>query len=250
MRCPRCQGEQTDDRVDCVHCGVIFSQYKPRPQAQDPIPDPDRNQPPVPGLPPALEWLRQRMFTVKPAEDRLILGIRAALLVFLLVWGIRLLRLPFQGDALGGSFMHSVNLPFHEAGHFVFQPFGSFLHILGGTLGQLLVPLVVAGAFLREENPYGAAVGVWWLGESFMDCAPYINDARSRSLLLLSGVTGQEDWEGHDWYQILSRLGWLRHDHALARLSWSVGAGLLLAALAWGALLLWRQARQPGPDIP
>jgi hypothetical protein len=237
MRCPRCQGEQDDDRVECAHCGVIFNRYRPRPA-------------PAERADTLWERLRERMFQVQPCGDRGLLAVRALFLAFLLVWGIRLLLLSYQGDALAASFMHWVNLPFHEAGHFVFRPFGSFLHILGGTLGQLLVPLGVAGAFLFEEDPFGAAVGVWWLGESLMDCAPYINDARARTLLLLSGETGQEDWEGHDWYQILCRLGWLRHDHALAHAAWLLGAALLLAALAWGAWVLWRQARPANPPIP
>jgi len=81
-------------------------------------------------------------------------------LLVLAVWALRILPLPIDGEALMGSFLHGVHLPFHEAGDMVFMPFGEFLHILGGTLGQLLVPLVVAGAFLREANLFGAAAGV------------------------------------------------------------------------------------------
>lgn len=123
----------------------------------------------------------------------------------------------------------------------MFSPFGTFLHILGGTLGQLLVPAVVLGAFLRQGDPFGASVGCWWLGASFIDCAPYIHDARSRTLMLLSGATGQEDWEGHDWFQLLGRTGLLEWDHGLARLSWLCGALLVVAGLAWGGWVLWRQ---------
>ena len=74
---------------------------------------------------------------------------------------------------------------------------------------------------------------------------PYINDARDRTLMLLSGETGREDWEGHDWFQLLSRTGTLPWDHALARCCWTLGALLMLAALVWGGYVLWRQAR-PG----
>jgi hypothetical protein len=186
------------------------------------------------------------MFQIEPGGDRSLLVVKALFLGGLGVWWCRLLFVPWQGEALGHSFLHWIHLPFHEAGHVVFQPFGDFLHILGGTLGQLLVPLIVAGAFLREANPYGAAVGTWWLGQSFMDCAPYINDARERTLLLLSGETGQEDFEGHDWYQLLSRTHALSLDHTLARAFWGLGVLLMLAALAWGAYVLWRQW-QPEP---
>jgi len=236
MRCPRCQQEQAEDRTDCRHCGVIFSQYRPRPA-----------RPPVAERPP---WARlgARMFEIEPAGNPPLLLGRLLLWLVLLVWGIHLLRLPSQGPALGESFLHMINLPFHEAGHFVFRPFGSFLHVLGGTLGQLLVPLLVAVALLQEDDPFGAAAGIWWLGESFMDCAPYIHDARDRVLMLLSGETGQDDWEGHDWYQLLSRLGWLKYDHSIARMAWGLGAGLLLAGLVWAGYVLWRQSLKAPPE--
>jgi hypothetical protein len=139
------------------------------------------------------------------------------------------------------SFLHMIDLPFHEAGHVVFSSLGEFLHILGGTLGQLLVPFIVAVAFLRQEDPFGASVGIWWLGQSFLDCSPYIADARVRRLLLISGETGQVDWEGHDWYQLLLRTGLLDHDILIARMAWTLGAGLMLSALAWSGYVLWRQ---------
>jgi hypothetical protein len=31
-----------------------------------------------------------------------------------------------------------INLPFHEAGHILFSPFGDFLMTLGGSLTQVL----------------------------------------------------------------------------------------------------------------
>ena len=50
---------------------------------------------------------------------------------------------------------------------------------LGGSLMQVLVPLVCAGAFLTTHwNPFAAAVMGWWAGENLMDVAIYINDAR------------------------------------------------------------------------
>ena len=235
MNCPRCQQQHPEGLQECPGCGVVFSKYRPRPEAQLPTEQ-------EPGLGSrALAWLKERMFEIPPAPETGPVALRAALLLLLALWWLRLLFVPYQGEALAGSILHLIHLPFHEAGHFVFQPFGEFLHILGGTLGQLLVPGIVAGAFLRAGDPFGASVGAWWLGQSFMDCAPYINDARERTLMLLSGETGQEDWEGHDWYQILSRSHALAYDHALARLAWILGVSLMLAALAWGAYAVWRQ---------
>jgi len=242
MRCPRCQQENPDDLEECPGCGVIFSRYRPRPGG--PVPQPE---PPEPGLSRrALGWLRERMFEVPPAEGWGMVAVRGAFLLLLAYWWFTLLFLPIQGPSLTLCVLHNIHLPFHEAGHMVFWPLGDFMHVAGGTLGQLLVPVIVMGAFLRQEDPFGAAVGAWWLGQSFMDCAPYIDDARRGVLLLTTGEIGQENREGHDWWNLLERTGCLRYDHALARWFWGVGVLLMLAALVWGAYVLWRQAGSRG----
>jgi len=133
------------------------------------------------------------------------------------------------------SFVHMVNLVFHEAGHIILSPFGRFMTILGGSLMQVLIPLICAGTFLwQQEDPYGASVCVWWAGESLLDVAPYINDARSLDLMLLGGPANAV--EGHDWEAILTSLGWIHLDHAIARGAWWLGFVTMVAALSWGAV--------------
>lgn len=142
-----------------------------------------------------------------------------------------------------GSFMHLVHLPFHEAGHVLSMPFGRFVMVLGGSLFQILVPLLCGGVFLlRNRDPYAASVTAWWTGQSFMDLAPYVADARSLTLPLLGGRTGAEV-EGHDWEYLLSVVGLSAQDVLLGRAAFVLGAGLMLAALAWGGLVTWRQRR-------
>jgi hypothetical protein len=158
---------------------------------------------------------------------------RLALVAALAVWTISLLRTPLP--RLSQSFMHLVNLPFHEAGHILFLPFGSFMTSLGGSLLQVLIPLVCAWAFLfQQEDPFAASACVWWTGESLLDLSPYIDDARSLQLMLLGGPA--DEVEGHDWEAILTQLGWLHLDHSLARLAWALGAALMIGALIWGGL--------------
>jgi hypothetical protein len=231
MRCPRCQQDQPDGLEECRACGVIFSRYRPWPEAPA---EAERG------------WLASRLLPDpgEPTQGAVIL--RALLLLVLAIWWLRLLFVPIQGEALLGSVLHWIHLPFHEAGHVVFAPFGEFLHILGGTLGQLLVPILVLGAFLSQEDAFGAAVAAWWLGQSFMDCAPYIDDARAGVLMLTTGMCGQEDRAGHDWFMILFKTGLLRHDHDLARLSWLLGVLVMLAALGWAAWVVCRQVRAAG----
>src|SRR5207302_8424396 len=99
----------------------------------------------------------------------------------LISWGLTFIATPTEPNYVGGHFMHLINLPFHEAGHLIFAPFGRFMTVLGGSLGQLLMPLICLGAFLfYNNNAFGAAVALWWFAESLMDLAPYINDARDR----------------------------------------------------------------------
>ena len=86
---------------------------------------------------------------------------RAALLALLAWWTIRFVPHPLDPEVIGG-FLHLINLPFHEAGHIVFSPFGDFMTVLGGSLFQIIVPLICAGAFVRRAigfPPRRALVG-------------------------------------------------------------------------------------------
>lgn len=174
------------------------------------------------------------------AGDAAIAG-RAALLAFLALWTLGFLRHGLDAEHLYSSFMHLVHIPFHEAGHVLLSPFGRFVTVLGGSLFQVAIPLVCAAVLLaKTRDPFGASVAAWWAGQSLMDVAPYIADARALKLVLLGGRTGAEV-EGHDWEYLLGALGWLHRDTALGRASFTVGALVMVAALAWGAAVAWRQ---------
>ncbi len=167
-------------------------------------------------------------------------------LVFLLLvwWGWRFITTPLETNYTGESFLHLINLPFHEAGHLIFMPFGRFMTILGGSLGQILMPLICLGTFLiKTRDPFGGSVALWWTAENFMDVAPYINDARAMDLILLGGFTGKEV-DAHDWNNLLTMLGWLQYDHRVATVAYGIGTVLMLVSLVWGAVLLRRQYRR------
>ena len=171
------------------------------------------------------------------------LASRACLLGLLTLATIGFLRHGLNAEYLGGSFLHLVNLPFHEAGHVVFIPFGRFMTTLGGSLLQVAVPLVCAIVFLtKTRDPFAASAALWWAGQNLMDLAPYIADARALQLVRLGGHTGAEV-EGHDWEYLLQTLGWLHRDVALGRTSFAIGAVVMVGALAWGAAVLLRQYR-------
>lgn len=94
-----------------------------------------------------------------------------------------------------------VNLLIHEAGHIVFMLFGEFMTIAGGSLLQVIVPVVFAGYFYRREQFYSAALVLFWVGESLLNVSVYAGDAISMQLPLLGG-----DDSIHDWNYILDRL--------------------------------------------
>ena len=162
---------------------------------------------------------------------------RASLLALLAWWTWRLVPHPLNWFFTNSSFLHLINLPFHEAGHILFSPFGEFMTILGGSLMQVIVPVVCVVAFVRQDDWFGAAVCCWWAGESLVDVAPYIADARALQMPLLGGGTGAEV-EGHDWEAILTRLGWLHLDRTIGMWTHVIGSIVMVAALIVAVWLL------------
>lgn len=191
---------------------------------------------------------RERMLRLPHAPSPVGLGARAVFLVLLAVWTFGFLRHGMDARHLMDSFLHMVHLPFHEAGHVLLAPFGRFLSVLGGSLFQVAIPLVCGAVFLlKNRDPYAAAVTLWWAGQSLMDLAPYIADARALRLPLLGGRTGAEV-EGHDWEYLLGALGFMSQDVTLGKLSFALGALTMLAALGWGgAVLASTSGAEPEP---
>ena len=222
-----------------MKCGIIFAKYRPHVSLQ-------RQQ----GLQSSSRWVslaKEWLVDSDTSTDSLTFAGRVIVFLLLLWWGRTFIFTPLETNYTGESFFHLINLPFHEAGHLLFIPFGRFMMILGGSLGQVLMPLVCLATFLvKTRDPFGASVALWWTAESLMDLAPYIDDARALDLLLLGGVTGKET-DGHDWNNILTMLGWLEYDHRLAHLAYYLGIILMLASLAWGGLLLLKQYRRLSP---
>jgi len=175
----------------------------------------------------------------------LVRSLRGALLLLLAGYTFTLLSHPIASNYLGETLLHLVNLPFHEAGHILFAPFGHFLRVAGGTIMQLLVPMTVTGYFLMRRDHYAAAVCLWWFGESLADVAPYADDARAGQLPLLGGVTGSEVEGYHDWEVMLGKLGLLAWDHAVGRSFFVVGGIVMAAAILWGAATLFGSSPHP-----
>jgi hypothetical protein len=236
--CPKCQAERLDGAEECARCGIIFAKYRPMVRARVSSSSPSSLH---------SQWFltaRQWLIESDTTTESMTLYGRAAVFVAMVWWGWKFITTPLETNYTGESFLHLINLPFHEAGHVIFMPFGRFMTILGGTLGQILMPMICLGTFLiKTRDPFGAAVALWWTAESLMDIAPYINDARALDLMLIGGVTGKET-DGHDWNNIMTMLGLLEWDHRLAHLTYNVGILLMLGSFLWGGVLLLNHYRR------
>lgn len=262
--CPKCGYErQAEDRGptgECARCGVIFAKLRPvavEHEAPEEYPEEFWPTPTQMAAPddtdepddPLWRQIARLPVTVKPRINTLEFGFHAGLFAIIFLYGCRLLWMDFRSNAIASTFMHSINLVFHEAGHLLFSPFGDFMRVAGGSLNQLLIPLVVLLALMiRNRDNLGASVGLWWLGTSFKDLAPYINDARSLSLPLLGGVTGADVPGYHDWQNLLSRTGLLTYDYIFAQWSDRAGTLCILVAFVWGGYILVREYQNRDPD--
>jgi len=85
-----------------------------------------------------------------------------------------------------------VNLMIHEGGHFFFSWFGETMHILGGTLGELMVPLLCASYFFWQRETTGFAFSWFWFFENFPYIGTYMADARTSALPLVG--SDESDW--------------------------------------------------------
>jgi hypothetical protein len=128
-------------------------------------------------------------------------------------------------------FLHLVHTPIHEAGHVFFRLLGEFMGVAGGSLFQVIVPLVFFGYFVYHEKPFSASIVLFWVGQSITDVYVYANDAVAMQLPLLSGVTGAEGGF-HDWNYLLAETGLLGHTVLIAKFIRLAGTFVIFAAAA------------------
>lgn len=89
---------------------------------------------------------------------------------------------------------------------------------------------------MKSHNPFGGAIGLWFVGVSLLDIAPYMYDALHPELMLISGATGKEG--SHDWIYLFSSLGLLQKAQFIGGLIHKLGALTVILALGWGSLML------------
>ncbi len=237
--CPKCGYQHSDAQVgaeSCPDCGLVYAKWLKN-LASDPT------QQVVAGASDSAGSVGSRLlgfFLVnKPSISRAEIAGYGLIWMALAFWGWQFVAMDYRSAEIMNSWFHNVDLIFHEAGHILFMPFGRYMMFLGGSLFQVLLPLIFVFAFLlTNKDAFAASVCLWWAGQSLMDLAPYIADARALRMPLLGGGTGADRPGSHDWANLLRPLGMLNQDTKIAAMVDFIGSGVLLIALAWGAYML------------
>jgi hypothetical protein len=128
------------------------------------------------------------------------------------------------------------NLIIHEGGHFFFSWFGETIRILGGTLGELLVPLLCAAYFFFHRETTGFTFSMFWFFENFPYIGAYMADARTASLPL--GGSDESDWA-----ILFGQWGLLAQDQKIGGATRTLGYLGMLASTAWLAYRLRQDIR-------
>ena len=240
--CPKCKKELQVQGEQCPYCGIYFAKYA-KYHSELPPPLPSHIHIYQTDDSPTDNVLHDLLFEDVHQDSQLYFIGRSIIFIVLIIWGFRLITSGIDSNAAGESFLHLINLPFHEAGHIVFRPFGRYITSLGGTLGQLLIPLMCLWSLLfKTRDPFGASVALWWFGENFLDIAPYMADARAGDLPLIGGNFGHSSPYGfHDWEYLLTEINLIEYDQVFAKITFTIGVLIMLLSFVWAGWILLRQ---------
>lgn len=123
----------------------------------------------------------------------------------------------------------TINLYIHEAGHFFFQFFGRWIHVLAGSLVQVLLPLALWIVVFRQNREYSAYPG-FWVGESMVNVSVYIQDAPYKQLRLIArGLIHDWNWLLRDNLDLAGPLGETLYVIGLFLCAASIASGVYFA---------------------
>ena len=241
-KCPKCHylRQPTDTNVHagiCPACGIAYQKWLDKQSASQATEHLDNNEDSNATL---LAKIQTILTAIPEKNDWLSFQMRCLILAASALWSIWFLAHGIDAEIIGGSFMHNVILPFHEFGHVFFGSFGKFMAILGGSLFQILMPLILMVVFIiQQRDNFAGALMLWWCGESFVDLSPYIRDAEYRVLPLVGGASESS----HDWGNLLMMLDAVNSCYTLAKTSFALGTMIMLLGICWGAYILFLQYR-------
>lgn len=134
------------------------------------------------------------------------------------------------------NIINAIDFGIHELGHFLFIFLGEFMTIAGGSIMQILFPVVWMGIAIQRKWYFAAGLCLVWVGLSIIDVSVYAADAEVRLLPLVS-MGGDYD-SAHDWYQLLTRLDVLDQTNQIAAFIRNTGILAVIIGLMWSGLLM------------
>jgi hypothetical protein len=111
----------------------------------------------------------------------------------------------------------------------MFHPFGDTMQFLGGTISQLIWPMILIIYFLKRKEWLSSSFCLFWFGENFLNISKYVDDARSMQLPLVGGGI-------HDWNYLLWEWGILHYDHKIADALFTAGVFIMTGSIVWAII--------------
>ena len=133
---------------------------------------------------------------------------------------------------------HLIDIVFmqiHAGGHALFRVFGLTPAVAGGTFLQLFVPFALGFYFIRQRQPLGVALCLFFFFEQLLPVARYMADAQVQQLPWMS--IGRYESLIHDWNYLFTQLGVLSYDTVIAGIVRSIGCLGMIGVTFW---FLWR----------
>ncbi len=156
---------------------------------------------------------------------------RAILLFYFVYLSFRYLSNPDHN-----SFFNGLNLGIHEFGHIIFSPFGEFMHFLGGSLMEIIFPIIGILMFYFHKDYFAISVGFGWFSTAILHVATYVADARKMELPLVS-LFGTHPI--HDWNYILGKANLLNYDLIIANFLRFFGYLSIFICIFYGLFLIF-----------
>jgi hypothetical protein len=251
MQCPQC-GHAQPSSVECVRCGIVFEKfYAIQKRKQNPhLGKSALREAPGAENPQALtEKPRGRVASLvqqyfwKPYRSPWNPMGKEMVIALICLFGYIVYALAREGqydlypDAaspmtyLPAILFKEVNLVFHEAGHWIFAIFGNrSIEVLGGSLNQVLIPLIVTSAFWQRRDASGFAFGLVWASINLLEVGIYMADARHPVLPLIGDG---DPYVGHDWRNLFNAWNLWTVDTAIAKTTYRLGWMVLGGSILW-----------------
>jgi hypothetical protein len=143
---------------------------------------------------------------------------------FLLIVSLLFFGLFLYGLVRDAEMPHLIDIVFmqiHAGGHALFRVFGLPAAVAGGTFLQLFVPFALGFYFIRQRQPLGVALCMFFFFEQFLPIARYMADAQAQQLPWVS--IGRYESLIHDWNYLFTQLGVLSYDTVIADIVRSIG---------------------------